>query len=47
MHFGGISPSQIMITENNKIKMSLGLFYHIPNLDSYNIYHLKVAQKSK
>lgn len=32
MHFGGLSPSQIVFTEENKVKLSLGLFYHIPNL---------------
>lgn len=47
MHFGGISPSQIMFTEDNKVKLSLGLFYHIPNLEAYSIYHIRGVQKNK
>lgn len=47
MHFGGLSPSQIMFTEDNKIKLSLGLFYHIPIQESYSIYHIKMTQKPK
>lgn len=47
MHFGGMSPSQIMFTDENKVKLNLGLFYHIPNIDSYNIYHIKAVQKAK
>lgn len=32
MHFGGLSPSQIMITEDGHIKLAMGLFYHIPSI---------------
>ncbi len=35
-----------MFTDDNKIKLSLGLFYHIPNLDSYNLYSIKASQKN-
>ena len=47
MHFGGLSPSQIMITEDNSIKLAMGLFYHIPNIESHNIYNIKGAGKTK
>lgn len=47
MHFGGLSPSQIMITEDSHIKLAMGLFYHIPNLESHNIYHMRATGKTK
>ena len=47
MHFGGLSPSQIMITEDNSIKLAMGLFYHLSNLESHNIYSIRGAGKAK
>jgi hypothetical protein len=46
MHFGGIAPSQIMFTSDNKIKMSLGLFYYLSSVESYNLYTIKTPQKN-
>lgn len=47
IHFGGISPSQILFTENYEIKLGMGLFYHIPGVTANNVYSLKVAPKTK
>jgi hypothetical protein len=35
-----------MFTADNKIKMSLGLFYHFSSSDSYNLYTIKAPQKN-
>ncbi len=40
MPFGGLSPSQIIITDQNKIKLNLGLFYHFPET-SNSIYNIR------
>jgi hypothetical protein len=45
MQFGGLSPSQIIITKNGKIKLGMGLYYHFSNINSNSIYHLKTPQK--
>lgn len=47
MNFGGLSPSQIMFTQDGKIKMGLGLYYHFTNINSNNIYFLKSNNKVK
>lgn len=47
MNFGGLSPSQIMFTDNGQIKLGLGLYYHFPNINSGNIYYLKSGNKAK
>lgn len=47
MHFGGLSPSQIMITEDGQIKLAMGLFYHIPSIEVHNIYNLRGTTKTK
>lgn len=47
MHFGGLSPTQIMFTnEGNRIKLGMGLYYHFPNITSNSIYHLKSPVKN-
>lgn len=47
MHFGGLSPSQIMFTSEGKIKLCMGLFYHFPHCNFQSIYHLKTLHKNK
>lgn len=44
MQFGGLSPSQIILTEGG-IKLGMGLYYHFSNINSNSIYHLKTPQK--
>jgi len=47
MQFGGLSPSQILITEEGRIKLGMGLYYHFNNSTSSSIYHIKTSQKTK
>ena len=35
-----------MITDDSHIKLAMGLFYHIPTLESHNIYHMKGTEKT-
>jgi hypothetical protein len=44
MQFGGLSPSQVILTEGG-IKLGMGLYYHFSNINSNSIYHLKTPQK--
>lgn len=45
MQFGGLSPSQIIITDRG-VKLGMGLYYHFSNSNSNSIYHLKTPQKA-
>ncbi len=47
MQFGGLSPSQILITDDGEIKLGMGLYYHFNNSNSNSIYHIKTPQKTK
>jgi|JI6StandDraft_1071083.scaffolds.fasta_scaffold96453_3 hypothetical protein len=47
MQFGGLSPSQILITKEGDIKLGMGLYYHFTNSSSDSIYHIKTPQKNK
>lgn len=47
MQYGGLSPSQILITSEGDIKLGMGLYYHFTNSNSDSIYHLKTPQKNK
>jgi len=47
MQFGGISPSQVLITDEGTIKLGMGLYYHFNNSTSSSIYHIKTPQKVK
>lgn len=44
MQFGGLSPSQVILSESG-IKLGMGLYYHFSNINSNSIYHLKTPQK--
>jgi hypothetical protein len=45
--FGGLSPSQIMMTNEGKIKLGLGIYHQISTLNTNNIYNLKYNSKAK
>jgi hypothetical protein len=47
MQFGGLSPSQILISNEGEIRLGMGLYYHFTNSTSNSIYHIKTPQKTK
>jgi hypothetical protein len=45
--FGGFSPSQILITNDGKIKIGMGVYYHLLSLGSNSIYSLRLGPKQR
>ena len=39
--FGGLSPSQVLLTEEGKVCLGMGLYYHFPHANPQSIYNIR------